>query len=48
MSCHATACERFSMLRVLSFHAVQKGALKARAAIARALCDEIFVVWPRT
>jgi len=28
--------------------AAQKGALKTRAAIARALCDEIFVVWPRT
>lgn len=25
----------------------RKGALKARAAIARALCHEIFVVWPR-
>lgn len=28
--------------------ALNKGALKARAAVARALCDEIFVVWPRT
>jgi transposase len=28
--------------------ALQKGALKARAAIARALCAEIYVVWPRT
>jgi transposase len=28
--------------------ALKKGALKARAAIARALCEEIFVVWPRT
>jgi transposase len=28
--------------------ALKKGALKARAAIARALCDEIWVAWPRT
>jgi transposase len=28
--------------------ALKQGALKARAAIARALCDEILVVWPRT
>jgi transposase len=28
--------------------ALKKGAVKARAAIARALCEEIFVVWPRT
>lgn len=28
--------------------ALQKGALKARVAVARALCGEIFVVWPRT
>jgi transposase len=28
--------------------ALQKRALKARAAIARALCEEIFTVWPRT
>jgi len=27
--------------------AVRKGALKARAAIARALCDELLAVWPR-
>lgn len=28
--------------------ALKRGALKARAAIARALCDEIVVAWPRT
>lgn len=28
--------------------AVRKGILKARVAVARALCDEIFDVWPRT
>jgi transposase len=27
--------------------AVRKGILKARVAVARALCDEIFAVWPR-
>ena len=27
--------------------AVKKGALKTRVAVARALCDEIFRVWPR-
>lgn len=27
--------------------AVRKGILKARVAVARALCDELFVVWPR-
>ena len=28
--------------------AVRKGVLKARVAVARALCDELFVAWPRT
>lgn len=27
--------------------AVRKGILKARVAVARALCDELFTVWPR-
>jgi hypothetical protein len=27
--------------------AVRKGILKARVAVARALCDELFVAWPR-
>jgi transposase len=27
--------------------AVRKGILKARVAVARALCDELFAVWPR-
>jgi transposase len=27
--------------------AVRKGMLKARVAVARALCDELFVAWPR-
>jgi transposase len=28
--------------------ALRKGALKARTAIARALCEEVFEVWPRS
>ena len=28
--------------------AVRKGILKARVAVARALCDELFVAWPRS
>ena len=28
--------------------AVKIGLLKARVAVARALCDEIFVTWPRS
>jgi transposase len=28
--------------------AVRKGILKARVAVARALCDDIFVAWPRS
>jgi hypothetical protein len=27
--------------------AVKLGGLKARVAVARALCDEVFVAWPR-
>jgi transposase len=27
--------------------AVRKGILKARVAVARALCDEVFAIWPR-
>jgi len=27
--------------------AVRKGMLKARVAVARALCDEVFAIWPR-
>jgi transposase len=27
--------------------AIRKGVLKARVAVARALCDEVFEVWPR-